>query len=142
MHVRKFSFRFDTVPGNSAFVVPWDSTRGIEGIIRVSIAAGGAGLAPGQKRGCFDSKIIRYSIKSTVQGFTLDEQILTGNAGTSADWETQGAAGNLVAVAGTTYPREFKPLAPDHRLLVTAGGTAPTTLLVWGTLIDSSDFGS
>lgn len=141
MSIRKFSIGFTVPPGNNAFVIPWDSTRGPIEITHASIAAGSAYLAPGPRRGRYDGKIIRYSIKCTSQNCTVDEQILTGSAGTSADWESQGTTGTYTLTAGTTATRDFKPLAADHRILVTAGATGPASLVLRATLITSADFG-
>lgn len=137
---KAFSIRFTVPPGNSAFVVPWDSTRGPEGISHASIAAGADLLAPGRKRGRFPRKLIIYTIKTTGQNVTVDEQVLTGVAGTSADWESS-ATGTFTVTAGTASPREFKTGGTDHRILVTAGATGPTTLVLEGDVVDHADFG-
>jgi hypothetical protein len=136
------SFRFTVPPGNSAFVIPMDSTRGPANLSYASIAAGSSYLAPGPWRGKLVPAIVRYSIKSTTENVTLDEQVLTGVAGTSADWESQGTDGTAQTItAGTTAIREFKPLGHDWRLLITAGATGPTALVVVGELIFSSSYG-
>lgn len=134
-----FAFRFAVVPGNSAYVIPWDSTRLVPEYS--SIAAGGAALAPGSFRGHRRRAMISYSVLCTDQNVTYSEQVLTGNAGTSADWDTQGT-GTGTVTAGTETVREFRPLCPDWRLLITAGATGPTTCLVWGTVAYTEDFGS
>jgi hypothetical protein len=137
MSSRTFSLKYTILPGNSAYVVPWDSTRGIEGIVYASEASN---PAPGPKRGRYDGKLIRYTLK--VGGFdvSLDEQVLDGVAGTNADWNTQTAT--VTVAAGTTVTREFKPFSPDHRILITAGASAPTTLVFKGTILDCADFGN
>lgn len=137
MDVRKFSLTFTAVPGDSAFVVPWDSTRGIEGIVYASEAAN---PAPGPKRGRYAGKKIAYTVEVTGQNVAIDEQLLIGNAGTNADWETQGA--QVPVVVGTRQSREFKHISTDGRILITAGGTAPATLVFRGTVQDTSDYGS
>lgn len=137
MSCRKFSLRFEAPPGNSSFVVPWDSTRGILGLVYASEAAN---PAPGPRRGQYDKKKIKYTLLVTGQNVTIDEQLLVGNAGTNADWVTQGA--QVAVVAGTPVSREFKHISTDGRLLVGAGATGPTTLIFRGTIEDTSDYGS
>lgn len=137
-----FDFRWTTIPGNSGLVIPFDSTRGPHGMTYAAIAAGGSYLAPGSMRGKYRAALIRYTVKTTTQNVTGDEQVLTGVAGTSADWETQGAAGQYTVTAGTTTVREFKPLASDWRLLFTAGATGPATIVVAGVVVYTPDYGS
>jgi hypothetical protein len=137
MSSRKFSLRFTVPPGDNAFVVPWDSTRGILGLVYASEAAN---PAPGAQRARYDKKKVKYTIVCAGASASFDEQILIGNAGTNADWETQGA--QVVLADGVRQAREFKPIATDHRILVTAGGTGPTTFVYRGTIEDTSDYGS
>lgn len=138
-----FDFRWTTLPGNSGYVIPFDSTRGPHGMTYSAIAAGGSFLAPGGMRGKYRAALIRYTVKCTTQNVTVDEQILTGVAGTSADWETQnGASGTYTVTAGTTADSEFKPLSSDWRLLITAGATAPSALVVTGVVVYTPDYGS
>lgn len=139
--IKLIDFRWIVPPGNNGFVIPFDTTRGPANMTWAAIAAGSAYLVPGDWRAKFSGYIWSYSLRATTNDVTVDEQILTGNARTAADWETQGVAGTFTATAGTTYPREFKPLTPDSRLLVTAGPTGPTALIVWGGLY-KRDFGS
>ncbi len=136
-----FAFKWTAVPGNSQIVVPWDSTRGAANMLWTAVAAGAASLVPGPWRGKFTMAVVRYSILCTGQNVTLAEQVLTGNAGTAADWETQGAAGAATIAAGTTSVREFKPLAPDWRIMITAGATGPTLFTVWGDAAYSPSYG-
>ena len=135
-----FAFRFQVAPGNSAFVIPFDSTR--LAAEYASIASGGAALAPGDYRGRLRNAKIGYSVLCTTQNVTVDEQVLTGNAGTSADWDTQGASPSATVTAGTEEIAEFRPLAPDWRILITAGATGPATLIVRGQISYTEDFGS
>jgi hypothetical protein len=137
-----FAFRWTVAPGNSQLVVPFDSTYGSAAMSQVALAAGSPFLAPGQWRGRYRGMLIRYSIRASTTAVTVDEQDLTGAAGTSADWETQGTIGTFTATAGTTFPREFKPLTPDARILVTAGGTGPTALVIQGAAMYTSDYGN
>lgn len=135
-----FAFRFEIAPGNSAFVIPWDSTRLVP--TYASIAAGGADLAPGSFRGRLRSAKVAYTVKCATNDVTYADQILTGSAGTSADWETQGASGTATVTAGTTSVHEFRPEAPDWRILITAGATGPTTCVIRGTVTFTEDYGS
>ena len=48
---------------------------------------------------------------------------------------------SYTVTAGTTVPREFKPLSPDHRILITAGATAPTELIIQLTLLYAPNYG-
>jgi hypothetical protein len=106
-----------------------------------SIASGAAALAPGRLRGKYPTPKIAYTVRCTTQNVTFDEQVLTGNAGTSADWETQGT-GTGTVTAGTTTVREFRPEAPDWRILITAGATGPATCIIHATATFTEDFGS
>lgn len=137
--MKSFATRFTVAPGNSQYVVPWDTTRGIEGFLSTAQASN---PAPGGKRGAFAGKLLRYTIRCTGQNCTVDEQILSGNAGTNADWETQETTGNYTLTASTTAVREFKWLNGDARVLVTAGATGPTTFFFYGTVVDAPDHGS
>lgn len=131
MHGDTIVILHTTVPGNSAFVVPVDSTRGLIQGTQASIASGSSFLAPGTFRGRWTKGVVTYSISCTGQNVTVDEQILTGVAGTSADWETQGASPSFTQVAAAaTTTREFTPSAADFRLLVSAGATGPTTITI------------
>jgi len=131
-----------TVPANSAFVVVLDSTRGLMNT-QTSVATGGAGLVPGPYRSRWAGAAVRYTALCTTQNETVLEQILTGKAGTAADWETQGAAGSqTVTAGGTTLAREWKPLGHDFRLVVQAGATAPATSVLQVTVIWGEDVGS
>src|SRR4051812_34062046 len=89
------------VPGNSGFVVPYDSTRDIADLSAVALSAGSAYLAPGRKRSQRMGAVYGYTVKCTGQNVVVDEQILTGVAGVAADWETQGPGTFTVTVGGT-----------------------------------------
>lgn len=137
------SFNWTVKPGNSAFVIPLDSTRGLINGANASIASGSTYLAPGPNRGRWAGAKIMWTANCTTQNVTLDEQIMTGTAGTSADWETQnGSSGTHTITAGTTAIGEFKPLAGDFRLLVTAGATGPGALTMKITVVWTEDFGN
>jgi hypothetical protein len=140
--MKLYDFRFETPPGNSAFVVPFDTTRGPALISYASLAAGSAFLAPGDWRGKCSPCVVKYMITVTGQAVTLDEQFRTGIAGTSADWTSQ-ASGSAVPVPVTVpQPREFTVNGPDGRILITAGATGPTTLVIWGTVYQTNDRGN
>lgn len=136
------SFRFETVPGNNGFIIPFDSTRGPANLSYSAIAAGSAFLAPGPWRARFAGAVIKYHILCTTQALTLDEQGLTGNAGTSADWQSQASGTTVPVAAGTPLPREFTFLGPEGRILLTAGAAAPATCIVWGVVYQTLDRGS
>lgn len=135
------SFKWTTLPNNSENVIPIDTTR-LANVSTASVAAGSAFLAPGPDRNMWNRAIVELTVKATTQNVTLLLEILTGSAGTSADWEAQGAAGTQTVTAGTTLPVEFKPLAPDWRIRVLAGGTAPSALVIYGTVDWQSDYGN
>lgn len=130
-----------TAPANSEFSVVLDSTRGLANS-QASVATGGAGLVPGNFRNRWGGAIVRYSALTTTQNVTLLQQILTGVGGVAGDWETQGSAGSVTVTAGTTAVGEFKPLTPDWRLVVQAGGTAPATSVVRVQVLFGEDYGS
>lgn len=137
------SFRFDSAPGANQIAIAFDSTRGPANMTWAPVAAGSAFLVPGPWRAAYPGAVIRYSILCTAQSVTLAEQVLTGssNPAVAGDWETQGAAGAAVIAAGVTAPREFKPLTPDWRITLTAGGTGPTLFTVWGTIVYGPSYG-
>ncbi len=134
-----FSLTWTVPPGNSGYVVLFDSTKGPA---NMSWSALTSNPAPGTWRGMYKGASYRYTIKTTTESVTVDEQVLTGSGTTNAAWETQGAAGTFTVAAGTTAARNFLPLSPDHRILVTAGGTAPATLESQLEIVFSDDYGS
>lgn len=131
--VETLNITHTTVPGNSAYVIPIDSTRGLIQGTTASIASGSTYLAPGTLRHRWAKAVVSYSVYCTGQNVTVNEQVLRGVAGTSADWETYGgtSVGQFtVTASATTTEREFTPGNSDFRILVTAGATGPTTLVV------------
>lgn len=135
------SFIWTTLPGNAASVIPIDTTR-LGGVSTASVGAGSAFLVPGPDRNMWNRAVVEYTVLCTTQNVTLLLEVLTGNAGTAADWEAQGAPGTVAVTAGTTATGEFKPLAPDWRIRILAGATAPATLVVRGTVDWGSDYGN
>lgn len=109
------------------------------------LAAGSPFLAPGAWRAMFNNIAYRYMILCATNNVVVDEQLLTGVAGTSADWTTQDPAGTdpgqYTVTAGTPVWAEFKPLSPDHRILVSAGATGPTALRVLLSVYSTQDYG-
>lgn len=133
-------------PGNSEFVVVFDSTRGLLGT-QASVATGNAALVPLStsergRRSRFARPVIEYSALCTTQNVTLLQQDLTGVGGVSGDWETQGAAGSVTVTAATTAVGEWKPLTPDWRVVVQAGATGPATCVVKLTIAWGEDYGA
>jgi hypothetical protein len=126
------SFTHTIPPGNSETVIIMDSTRWPSGPVSTASqhASTGAYLTPGKDRGFLDGSVVVVTALCTTQNVTILDQILTGVAGTSADWETQGAAGSHPITAGTTSIWEFKPEAADFRIRCDAGATGPATLVV------------
>jgi hypothetical protein len=140
---RALQTEITTAPGNNEFVVVLDSTHRLHTGTTASVATGSAYLAPGAYRNAWAGAIVKYTVRSTTQGVTALDQILTGNAGTAADWETQGASGTHAVTAGTTTVVEYKPLAADWRLVIQAGATGPSALVVQVSVtFGGSDFGS
>lgn len=134
-------------PGNSQFVVVFDSTRGLALGTQDAVASGNARLIPLStdakgRRGSFAGAAVRYTALSTTQNVTLLQQVLTGVGGVAGDWETQGSAGSVTVTAGTTAVGEFKPLAPDWQFVVQAGGTGPATCVVKLAITWGEDYGS
>jgi len=142
--VKPMGGRWTVVPGANGFVIPFDSTRGPANMIWTAIAAGSTYLSPGPWRSMYPRAVMGYSIRSVTQAVTVDEQIRTRFTGASTDWETQGVAGTFIATAGTTFPREFKPLpGQDFRLLVTGGATPPDSLeIFWSVYVGTADYGN
>lgn len=131
-------------PGNSQFVVVFDTTRGLMGT-QDAVASGNARLVPlstdaGGRRSSFARPVLEYSALCTTQNVTLLQQDLTGVAGVAGDWETQAAAGSVTVTAGTTAIGEWKPLTPDWRVVVQAGATGPATCVVKLTIAWGEDY--
>jgi len=131
-----------TLPADSESIIVLDSTRGLITAANASITTGNAFLAPGRLRNHWAGAIVRYTVACTAQNVTALDQILTGNAGTATDWETQGAAGSHTVTAGTTAVIEFKPLAADWRIRIDAGANNPDALVVRWNVIWAEDYGS
>lgn len=130
-------------PGNSASIVVVDSTYGlINGSQATMHASTGTYLTPGPYRNRWAGAIVRYTVACTSQNVTALDQILTGVAGTSSDWETQGTAGTHTVTAATTTVVEFKPLSPDWRVRIDAGATGPATLVVRVSVVWGEDYGN
>lgn len=134
-------------PGNSEFVVVFDTTRGLALTSQASVATGNAALVPLStdakgRRGAFAGASVRYTALCTTQNVTLLEQDLTGVGGVAGDWETQGTAGSVTVTASTTATGEFKPLGDDWRFVVQGGATGPATCVVKLTITWGEDYGS
>ena len=134
------SFRCTTLPGNSQFTIVLDSTYGLVGGATTAVAAGSAFFTPGTLKGRWAGATVRYTALCTTQNCTALEEILTGQAGTSADWETQGASGTQTVTAATTLVRAWRPEAPDFRLRIQAGATGPGALTVEVTVTWGGDY--
>lgn len=138
---RALQTEFTTIPAANESVIVLDSTRRLHTGSTASLASGSAYLAPGVYRNAWAGAIVRYTVKATTQDVTAVDEILTGNAGTSSDWETQ-ASGSRTVTAGTTLPIEFKPLTADWRIRIAGGGTGPSALVVQTSVVWGEDFGS
>lgn len=148
MHSPDRSLRITSTvaPGNSEFVVVFDSTRGLN-TSNASVATGAAGLVPLStdnkgRRGMFSRALVYYTALTTTQNVTLLQQVLTGVGGVAGDWETQGSAGSVTITAATTSIGEFKPLGADWRIVVQAGATGPATCVVKLVVANGEDYGS
>lgn len=140
--MKLWDFRWEVVPGNNGFVIPFDTSRGPILGTQAAIAAGSAFLAPGDYRGRYSPCVVKYTITVTVQPVTLDEQLRTGIAGTSADWTSQASGAAVVVPVTVPQPREFTVNGPDGRILITAGATGPTTVIIWGAVYQTNDRGT
>lgn len=130
-------------PGNSQSIIVIDSTYGLSSGSQATMdATTGAYLTPGRFRNRWDGAIVSVTVKATTNDVTGLDQILTGVAGTSADWETQGTAGTHTVTAGTTAVWEFKPLAADWRVRIDAGATGPSALVVRVRVVWGEDYGN
>lgn len=117
------AFKYTTAPANSGDVYPLDTTCR-------TIATPAA--APGPYRKQWPNGRVFATIKNGNQAVTVTLELLTGNAGTSADWETDTTAtsgGVIALVASTTQVISWFPASSDYRIKVTAGGTAPDSLV-------------
>lgn len=90
--------------------------------------------APGTQRGKRVGYALKGSIKVGNQAVTLKFQMLSGNAGTSADWEDE-SGGAIALTASTTYPFVWRPQGTDYRCIIVNGGTGPDALVVSVALI-------
>lgn len=130
MAERGMSVNCTVAPGNSATVVPLDSTWGLAfGSQASQHASTGAYLVPGPFRNKWSKAIVNYTILTTGQNVTVLDQELTGVAGVAGDWETI-AGGSHTATASTTLPVTFTTRSADWRIRIDAGGTGPTTCVV------------
>lgn len=125
-----FTVNCTVAPGNSATVIPIDSTWGLaQGSQASQNASTGAFLTPGPYRNMWPRVTVAYTVATTTQNVTALDQELTGVAGTSSDWET-GSAGTHAVTAGTTLPVVFTPRSGNWRIRIDAGGTGPATCVV------------
>ncbi len=119
-----------TAPASSQSVIVIDSTyRTIYGSQASQNSSTGTYLTPGRYRNGWAKAVVRYTVKCATQNVTTLDQILTGVAGTSADWETEGSGSHTIT-AGTTTVVSFTPSAADWRVRIDAGATGPTTCVV------------
>lgn len=147
MSADPISYKVTTTPVASEVVILMDSTRWPSGPVSFASqhATTGTYLTPGSDRGFLKRAVVSVSIKAAAQAVTLTYDILTGNAGTKDDWENQGGAGvgSITVASGTTYTGEFKPMAADFRVKVTAGGVAPDSLICQVQFISpTTDYGN
>lgn len=126
------SYKFTTVPADSGTVYPIDSTA-------IGVATPAA--APGPLRALMEGARVAFVVRNGDQQVTVYQDILTGNAGTSADWETE-SGGTTVVAASSTQPFEWRPTARDFRVRVVAGANNPDSLVVHVTITWGEDFGS
>lgn len=140
---RPLEILYTVAPGNSQVVIPFDSTWWLQQLPaqRAALATSSAYLAPGPNRGALGRALVTGTIKVGNQAVTVLEQMLTGNAGTSADWETE-TTGTIAIAASGTQPIEWKPRGADWRLRIDAGATGPDTLIVRLSVAITTDFGT
>jgi hypothetical protein len=135
------SWRFDPtigLPGNSQYTILYDST---ENFTASAYAPTAALKAPGSLRGMMRGLRIAGSVKPVTQGITLRFYILTGDAGTNADWELDttasgtGGTGAISVAAGTAQTFSWAPALPDCAVVILAGATAPSDIDAYAQLI-------
>jgi len=127
---QQFAFSCTTAPANSQTVMVIDSTYGLHLGSQASMnSSTGTYLTPGPYRNMWPRVTVKYTVLATGQNVTAVDQEITGNAGTSADWETV-ASGSHAVTAGTTLPVTFTPSSGNWRIKIDAGATGPTTLTV------------
>jgi hypothetical protein len=109
-----------TLPLLNEYVILFDSTRSFyEKVANSTSLVATAGSYRMLHDGCrFD-----LIVGSTGQNVTFVRQIWNGSA-----WETV-SSGSDTLTAGTTYPYGWVPEAPDYRMYLLAGATAPTTVI-------------
>jgi hypothetical protein len=125
-------------PGNSESVIVFDTTRMRSGVAAPgSITAGSPFFAPGEGRNRLAGYGFRGTIECAGQPVTAYADVLTGNAGTSADWDIESAwpSGIVVSTgAGNGQTLRWIPSGPDFRLRIAAGASGPSGLVVRGYL--------
>lgn len=114
-----------TLPTANQYVIILDSTR-----FCYETVANSASLVAtaGSARGLWPRVRVDFVVNCTTQNVTVVRQGWSGGA-----WVTV-ASGSETVTAGTPFPKGWMPETPDWRIYVLAGGTAPATLSVAGTL--------
>ena len=113
-----------TLPTANQYVIMLDSTRGLNTAVA---NAASLGATAGTKRGKWAGQRVDFVVNCTTQDVTVVRQ------GWNGAWVTV-ASGSATVTAGTPLPIGWMPETPDWRIYVLAGGTAPATLSIVGTL--------
>lgn len=134
------------LPGNSQIVPVIDTTYWDNA---PPWAAAASAAAPGKSRGALGGKRVTGSITPGGQAVTLTFQIMSNPGGTTsaafeADTNVSGTGGTgAVSVASNaTQPFSWLPATADWRIIVTAGGTGPTTLRSSVVIVDARTAGA
>jgi hypothetical protein len=119
------------IPGASETVLVLDSTRMKTPSAMPTAAVSGASsyLAPGPDRGQFVGMIVSLVVSPVGQPVTVRLQSRVGATGTSSDWQSDDG-GDITAAADSHTPIQWEPAGNDWRVIVVAGGTPPSSLLV------------
>lgn len=124
-----------TTPADSETIVIADSTYGLSGShLHASISTSHANLAPGSFRYRWPNPTaVKIGVKLGDKAVTLKMEVLTGNAGTSSDWEEDSDApgnGSATVTLSDTTPYEWKPSFPDWRVRILAAADNPSSCIV------------
>jgi hypothetical protein len=131
-HVRPrvYPIHLEVAPVASESVVLVDTTRyARDGVSpAASLASGSAYLVPSTDRWKFAGFGVEGVINVGDQDVTLERCMLSGIAGTSADWKIE-PGGYFTLPKSKVFPLRWQPVGNDFRLRVIAGATAPSALI-------------
>jgi hypothetical protein len=123
------SYSFATIPGNSQYLVVWDTTWGLN-----LPAAAAAEPVPGPHRGRWAKfRRVLVTVKNGDQAVTVVFRKMSNPTLTTASaWETDGSgpgSGSATLNSGTTTTYNWLLPTPDSRVYVLAGANNPDAMV-------------